>query len=317
MSIRLTPPTEREFPAGRLQERKEQLVSQIHAEPQRLQWPTRRRWPLVLGATAVVAAAAIVASIVLPSGDTGGASPAAAGVLRQAARTAAKAPATAPPAPGQFVYTKSQSQNENTAVVDNQAINFFQPQTREIWIGPDGSGRLRVSNGRPRFATSADRANWVAEGKPVLTGAATSDENFGAGGLSYLDLSKLPADPAELKQLIVDRTIEGGPPGDAETFTIIGDLLRETYAPPAVRSALYTIASELPGVQLIGTTTDHAGRSGIAVAYVSHGVGQELIFDRQTSALLGEQTVDGNTGKVQGWTSYLSSGVVDSTTSTP
>ena len=26
--------------------------------------------------------------------------------------------------------------------------------------------------------------------------------------------------------------VEGGPPGDAETFTIIGDLLRETYAPP-------------------------------------------------------------------------------------
>jgi hypothetical protein len=30
MSIRLTPPPERDFPAGRLQQRKEQLVSEIH-----------------------------------------------------------------------------------------------------------------------------------------------------------------------------------------------------------------------------------------------------------------------------------------------
>lgn len=30
MSIRLTPPPDRDFPAGRLQQRKEQLVSQIH-----------------------------------------------------------------------------------------------------------------------------------------------------------------------------------------------------------------------------------------------------------------------------------------------
>ena len=31
MSFRLTPPPERDFPAGRLQQRKEQLVSEIHA----------------------------------------------------------------------------------------------------------------------------------------------------------------------------------------------------------------------------------------------------------------------------------------------
>lgn len=318
MSTRLTPPPERDFPAGRLQARKEQLVSQIHAErllPQRPAY--RRRRPLVL-AVAAVAVAAIVASVVLPSGETGGASPAAAAVLRQAAKTAASQQATAPPASSQFVYTKSQSSYENTAVVDQQTINFFQAQTREIWIGPDGSGRIRESDGVPRFATSADRAAWVAAGKPDLTGDRSgTNDSFGPGGLSYVDLSKLPTDPAALQQLIESRAIEGGPPGDAETFTIIGDLLRETYAPPAVRSALYTIASELPGVELIGPTHDHLGRSGTGVAFVSHGLSHELIFDPQTSALLAEQTVDEHTGSVIDWTCYLSSGVVDSTSSAP
>lgn len=319
MSIGLTPPPERAFPAGRLQQRKEQLVSQIQAEHRQPASPDyRRRWSLALATAAVVSVAAVTASIVFPSGETGGASPAAAAVLRHAAQAAASQPATAPPGPGQFVYTKSEGEYENTAVLDQQAINFFQTQTREIWIGPDGSGRIRESDGAPRFATHADEAAWIAAGKPDLTGDRSgTNDTFGPGGLSYLDLSKLPTDPAALKPLIEDRTIEGGPPGDAETFTIIGDLLRETYASPALRSALYTVASELPGVELIGATRDHLGRSGTAVAYVSHGFRHELIFEPQTSVLLGEQTVAENTGALQEWTSYLSSGVVDSTTATP
>lgn len=320
MSTRLTPPPERDFPAGRLQQRKEQLVSQIHTEQPRLQWrASSRRWPLALAVTAAVAVVAIVASVVLPSGGTGGASPAAAAVLHRAARAAAHQQATAPPAPGQFVYTKSEGVVENTTVpAGGKAINVFQTMTRESWIGPDGSGRIRETQGTPHFVTSADRAAWIADGKPDLTdGNAASDDSFSAGQLSYVDLSNLPTDPADLRQLIESRTVEGGPSGDAETFTIIGDLLRETYAPPAVRSALYTVAAQLPGVELIGSTQDHLGRPGTAVALVSHGLSHELIFDPQTSALLAEQTVDEHTGSVLDWTCYLSSGVVDSTNSTP
>jgi hypothetical protein len=327
MTIRLTPPPEREFPAGRLQQRKEQLVSQIQADQQRRAWTIPRpRWPIALGAAAAVAAVVFAVTAVLPAGESGSPSLAAAAVLHRAARIAARQPATAPPGPGQFVYTKSESLYENGAVVDHKEINFFQTQTREIWIGPDGSGRLRESDGPPRFATSADRAAWIAAGKPDLTGNPSSDDTFGAGGLYYLDLSNVPTDPSQLKQLIDNRTIEGGPSGDAETFTIIGDLLRETYASPALRSALYTVAAELPGVQLLGTVQDQLGRSGTGVAYVSRGFSHELIFDPQTSALLAEQTTVADpsqvkppapAGTVVDWTSYLSSGVVDSTTSTP
>lgn len=320
MSTHLTPPPERDFPAGRLQQRKEQLVSQIHTEQPRLQWPGyRRRWPVALAVTAAVVAVAVVASVVLPSGETGGASPAAAAVLHRAALAAAHQRATAPPAPGQFVYTKSEGVVENTTVpAGGKAFNVFQTMTRESWIAPDGSGRIHQVEGQPRLATPADRAAWIADGRPDLNdGSGNEDTTLAPGGLSYVDLSKLPTDPAELKQLIESRSIEGGPSGDAETFTIIGDLLRETYAPPGVRSALYTIASELPGVELIGATHDHLGRSGTGVAYVSHGLSHELIFDPQTSALLAEQTVDDHTGNVLDWTCYLSSGVVDSTSSTP
>jgi len=43
--------------------------------------------------------------------------------------------------------------------------------------------------------------------------------------------------------------VEGGPPGPAEAFTQVGDLLRETDASPALRAALYSAAAGLAGVK--------------------------------------------------------------------
>lgn len=89
------------------------------------------------------------------------------------------------------------------------------PVTREAWIAPDGSGRLLETTGTPSFPTERDRATWIAAGRPDLGGNKTSDEVFPAaapdkGGLFYFDLSNLPTDPTQLRQLIEDRKVEGG-----------------------------------------------------------------------------------------------------------
>ena len=99
--------------------------------------------------------------------------------------------------------------------------------------------------------------------------ARPSDEHFGPGGLSDgpVDLSKLPTDPAQLAAMISSRKIEGGPPGPAEDFVQVGDLLRESDASPALRAALFKVAAGIPGVKLLGTVTDSDGRSGIAIAF--------------------------------------------------
>jgi hypothetical protein len=352
MTVNLTPPPEREFPEARLEQRKQQLLSRIEAEQRRpMRQPLhRRRLPMAAIAVAAAAAVAIVAVTALLPGNGDSLSSAgryihglprvskaqpggrelAALVLLRAARTAAnQAPAT--PGPGQFVYTKSESVYEIVAAApDGPAGIAFQPSTREIWIAPDGSARIKDVEGHLLFARRADAAYFyhAYRNQMDLLDGHTSDDHeaSGPGVGAYIDLSKLPTDPAALKQRIENRTIPGvgGPPGDAETFTIIGDLLRDTSGPPAVRSALYTIASQLPGVQLIGPTHDQLGRPGIGVAYVSKGLRDELIFDPQTSALLGEQQSVVETsrwnpfppGSVIGWAAYLASGIVDSDTAT-
>ncbi len=333
MKTDLRIPPECDLPPGRLAQRKAHLLQEL-ARTMQAQATRRtrggRRWKLAAAVAAAAVAIALAVPALLPGGRPGGAQSVAADVLLRAAGAAAAQEATPPPGPGQYVYTKTQAAWESTwagvGTSHDQSFSVLMPVTREAWIGTDGSGRLLETNGNPTFLTEYDRSVWIASGRPDLGGNATHDEAYEPGGLSYLDLTKLPTDADELRAMIEERKVEGGPPGDAETFTIIGDLLRETYAPPALRAALYRIASELPGVELIGHVKDPVGRAGIAVAYPNSGVRHELIFDPETSALLAERTVITDptqahlqvpTGTVVGWAAYLASGIVDSTSQRP
>jgi hypothetical protein len=288
------------------------------ARPRRLR-TSRRRWPLVAGAVAAATAAALVVTTSIPRGDTGAPPSAVAAVLHKAALIAASQPNVPPPRPGQYVYTKSRSlySSDTYDVGKNghQSFSVLLPDVREAWIATNGGGRIREHTGKPRFVSAHDRRVWIESGRPPLGGNQTSSERFGPRGLSSVNLFSLPSDPGKLAKLIDERRIEGGPPGNAETFVIIGDLLRETYGPPKVRAALYEIASKLPEVRLFGRSTWTA-RPGITIGFTSDGYRHEIAFDPRTAAMLGERTVVVKTGKVAEWAVYLASGLVDSTSQT-
>jgi hypothetical protein len=286
-------------------------------------------------------AIAIAIPIALPGGGTGGADPAAAGLLHRVALRAAQQPPQPAPGPGEFLYTRSESFSTSLYVVgDGTTFLFKAPNIRESWIGPDGSGRILNTPGAVTFPTQPDRAAWISAGAPSLEWVVDGDDEFDRfdpGDLTFGDYADLPTDPEALLELIEKREVVGGPAGDWETFVIIGDLLRETYATPKARAALYHVAAELPGVELVGRVTDPAGRPGMAVAYTNPSSDArsryELIFDPVTAELLSEgevlvadSTVDvesGGPGAVYGGVgpagtktftiTYLVSGVVDST----
>jgi hypothetical protein len=319
------------------------LVEELEHRDAHAAWqpspPRRRRtWAVAIAIAAAATAIALVIPAVWPGGPTG-ADPAAAAMLRKVARRAAAQPAMPAPEPGQFVYTKTESVQTSLYVTGNgPSTNFLfvQPLTREAWIGTDGSARIYETTGALTFPSDRDRAAWVAAGSPDLGSGAVNDETYGPVVGGYLDTSVLPADPQALRDLIEQRQIVGGPDGDWETFSIIGDLLRETSVPPAVRGALYEVAADLPGVELVGKVEDASGRPGIAVAFTHGGVRQEFIFDPKTAELLGENyvnventTIDmenagpgaiypsGEAGTVFFTATYLASGVVASTQERP
>jgi DNA-directed RNA polymerase specialized sigma24 family protein len=116
---------------------------------------------------------------------------------------------------------------------------------------------------------------------------------------SYRLLQPLPTDPRALLNLIYKQTAGAGQSPDQEAFTTIGDLLRESIAPPDVSAALFRAAALIPGVTVVHNAVDAAGRRGVAVAFTFNGERSEWIFDKHTFHLLGElDFVDGTlTGK--------------------
>lgn len=281
------------------------------------------RFALVAAALAAVAATAAVV-------DLGGRSevePASASqALREASKAAADQAPETPPGPGQFFYIRSREAYISSVSIapscDNGKrceVSVLSPRERETWTAPSGRTHFRVVTEKAEFLTPAQRRAWFAAGMQAPQEAGiVEDETL--DGAPILDTSGLPTRPAALRAQIEAREIPGvdGPKGEAETFTLIGDMLRDTYLPPGFRAELYAVAAELPQVELLGEVQDPVGRTGIGVAYTDNFARHELIFDPETSALLGEREVsvkplfDAPAGTEFGSSTYLESGVVDS-----
>jgi hypothetical protein len=122
---------------------------------------------------------------------------------------------------------------------------------------------------------------------------------------TYRLLQGLPTDPRALLDLIYAQTKGEGPSPDAEAFTTIGDLMRETIVPPRTAAALYRAAALIPGVTVVGHATDAAGRAGVAVAWTVGQDRDEWIFNPGTGQFLGELDYNTVTGAVTGESSVM------------
>jgi hypothetical protein len=279
----------------------------------------RARWRL---AAALGAAVVIVAVALVLTNELGGERIAsAAGVLRQAAITAAQQPQPAPAAAGQYLYMKS-VEAYLSFYPQEGGFAVLVPGTREVWLGEHG--RLhQTSSGEPVFLSQRDHDRWVAAGSSRLEGdPLPMDADLGS--FSTLDL---PTDPDVLFDRLKVEAADGGDGLYEEMFVLVGDHLRETLTSSSLRAALYEVAARIPGVKLEGELTDSAGRPGLAVSLAdkTNHTRHTLVFDPKTSRLLAEQDVVLDSGyelgypagTVIGYATYLVSATVSNNTDRP
>ena len=151
------------------------------------------------------------------------AEPAAVKVLTTAAAAAARAPEPALRARQVLVRPRARHQVGSNHDQAGSPKSFFYriPYEHETWWAIDGVLRTRETNGRPQFLSPAERAAWVADGRPELQcRTCTSDENPGTSDrsdgwlpMTYEQILELPTDPAQLSDVLSERLYAGQPIG--------------------------------------------------------------------------------------------------------
>jgi hypothetical protein len=213
----------------------------------------RRRSPLVrhrrlLAFAGAGAAAAVVAGILLIGS---GSSPetAAAEVLRRAAvvAEAGDSGAVAPPARGQFLYTKTMvvqlegwlpeghgagpkaSPRYFVPTFDPAARYALVPTLKEVWTARDGATRERETLGAVEFFSDADQRRWEGAGSPPPFAYDPTEHEVRRDGAGRLvkefesrswrgsqeftfarKLAKLPTQPEALRLVLEHRPASGG-----------------------------------------------------------------------------------------------------------
>ncbi|MFD3334742.1 CU044_5270 family protein [Streptomyces sp. NPDC058700] len=292
---------EHDLPPGRHQFHKERLMSQIHddrraAAPRN---PFLRKAILLPAATALAGALAVGVLLLTPGGAQGPGDLAAGPALTTSIGTVdahgaprlldrislAAAGADAPKGrAGQYLYIETRAANTHVRTVNGVSSLVSVPlHTRQTWRSPDGLEGWLIEPGttEPGGITLAGPDETGNTPKPHL-GAPTHDY-----------LATLPTDPDALLRKIYEETEGQGNGKDQQAFTTIGDLLVESWPSPQLTAALYRAAAKIPGVVLVDSATDAAGREGVAVARLDEtsGVRTEWIFDSKTLTFLGERTV--------------------------
>jgi hypothetical protein len=276
----------------------------------------RTRW--IVSAAAVLV---LVVSISVAAQQIGERPASAQELLLRTANVAAAR--RAPSADGTYIYTNIRKDQINTSREGGATWSVVVPSVEEAWVARDGSGRLRSVIGEFRFLGPRDRERWEASGRPDIPSGA-SDDIFPPGSLAYVDTTALPTDTAPLTRALEEDVASQNVPEAVAVFLRTGELLARSDAPPALRAALYRVASRLPGVELIGETTDPEGRTGVAVGMTYEESGSAvrvlMVFEPDTSVLLAQERillepaswVDASPGTRLSFVAYLASGRTDS-----
>ncbi|MFJ3215696.1 CU044_5270 family protein [Kitasatospora sp. NPDC086801] len=296
-------------PLGRQRQIEEFLMNEITRTPETTHAPTaapavpvrtgaRSRRRLLIALPSAVAAFALAATVAVTTfggpekapgqdervaapvvqvsvGDTAGL----AGAVERISLAAAAAPDLVL-RPGQYVYIES-TVSHLTGSIDAGSgtpnVWVEKPHQRQVWHSADG------------------RTGWLTEEGKSPEGGKALESGTGAylNAPSYDYLRTLPTDSQELLQKIYAETKGSGNGPDQEAFVTIADLIREQAVPGKLAAALYQAAARIPGVVLLDSATDAAGRTGIAIARTNAATGSrdEVIFDRSSYAFLGERSV--------------------------
>ncbi|WP_022889050.1 CU044_5270 family protein [Agromyces italicus] len=268
----------------------------------------RRGWGFgtLGGAVAVSAVATLVmADVVGLAGWRGGATPAAAAVLEEAALAAIEV-SDPVVGPGQYLKIETTAVYGSTTQLDGQAPlswltiaddQLFVPADRSdewVWVREHSRPYEAFSDEGRRLAEESYQGTIMEFGSEPERLRATGGNFYSyPSEVAELQLDELPRDPHRLLNHIYRVTLGAGPSPDGEALVYIADRLRSGAVPADLRGAFYQAAALIPGVEIIEDQATLNGRTGVAIGRTesSNQTRQELIIDADTGLFIGERQI--------------------------
>jgi len=295
----VTPVSDEALQAARAAVRRAAMTETLRAKVLRVRRRRLRRTAVGLAAAVVVVSGAV--TVRLGDHHVGG-SPAAAAVLKRAAR-ATIAQHDPVIGPGQYLKVTLVQRTWGTASgrggktlrgKDGQLATFEERWTRTIWIPHDIDAAwtfrertkvLRNGTTDPALQDHAEpnriyrQASWAAPLSPYHL--QTYDPRWYAS---------LPHSPQALLKAI-RKAVGGEGHGAAyDLQEIYSEVLRSGLAPATVRSAVFSALAKTHGLEVEQGVSTPAGRAGVAIG--ARGGRFQMIFDAKTGQYVGERGTD-------------------------
>ena len=113
---------------------------------------------------------------------------------------------------------------------------------REIWVAPDGSGRIEERNDPVTFPSDAEQKEWIAIGSPRLPGMSRT---FKSGELAYVRLDEVPRDPTRLRE-----SLTADSPSSTTILRRIVLILYENVPPVELTATIVSVLRDFPGIEV-------------------------------------------------------------------
>ncbi len=277
-------------------ERQNELATPPSAGPHRIRW--------FVMAAAIAAASTLL--VILPVGH-GGPTRTAATELERLSEVASNRPAPQGDGSGTFSTAQEELRPETQTVIGQGTFTVISRLSTQTSLASDGSGQTRTTVQDAYLASDRDEAEWIAAGSPPIPRAGdVRIDDYGPGGLPFYDLDDLPTQVPDLRRALKEGQLEGFALESVDDLSVLGALLAQPNATPSLRSALFELASDIEGVQLIPDAIDPLGRSGIGISSATASHETELIVDPATSAILSitDTPTDPNDDGHVSWVAY-------------
>jgi len=258
----------------------------IHARLERIEASLNRRIavrrvaaPVGVALAAAMAVGLVATDIVGLAGWRGGAEPAAAAVLENAAEVVASRDLS--PGPGEFVLIETHSVVLGFECRDGETCIIVTDETMSrLWVPEDEAGDWVW------FRTS------VADGRTEQLRAPGGTFYGEASQWDSAHFSALPTDPYLLLNGVYREAVAAGSDPDDYAFQRIADLLRAPSPSADIRAMLLRAAALIPGVELVDDRATLDGLTGVSIGLDKGSMlRQEIIIDPATGLLIGERSV--------------------------